>query len=301
MHPSDYKAGFVAIIGKPNAGKSTLMNILVQEQLAITNAKAQTTRHKLYGIVSEKNFQIIYMDTPGIITPAYPLQTAMMEAVKNARSDADIIIWLVDVKDLEILPLFHGTRIKKPTILVLNKIDLITTTQLHELIAYWSHHSPGIEVIPISAIKNENIDQLLKKIIEWLPTHPPYYPEEILTDKSERFFVQEIIRKKILDQYRQEIPYSVEIVIDSFKELTTLIKIRTVIHVERNTQKGIMIGKRGDALKKLSINAREALQDFFQKKIFLEQRIKVTPNWRKNELLLAKFGYPTTKKHRHGP
>ena len=291
---SDYRSGFVAIIGKPNAGKSTLMNLLVGEQLAITHAKAQTTRHKLHGIVSEKNFQIIYIDTPGVITPAYPLQTAMMEAVKIARADADIIIWLVDVKDLELQ--FYENPAKKPIILVLNKVDLITANQLNEAMAYWSHHHPGITIVPISAIQNENIDQLIQQIVQWLPNHPPYYPAATLTDKPERFFVQEIIREKILDQYRQEIPYSVEVVIDHFKEMEKLIKIRSTIHVERETQKGIMIGQRGDALKKLGIDARKALESFFQKKIFLEQHIKVTPNWRKSGLLLTRFGYPTIPK-----
>lgn len=296
MNQDDYKAGFVAIIGKPNAGKSTLMNILVGEKLAITNAKAQTTRHKIYGIVSEKNFQIIYTDTPGIIVPAYPLQTAMMEAVKNARSDADVIVWISDVKDLEIPNLFNETREKRPTILVLNKTDLITPIQLSEAMAHWTHHSPGVEIVPISAIKGNNTEKLIKKIIELLPTHPAYYPEDMLTDRPERFFVQEIIREKILDQYKQEIPYSVEVVVESFKEMESLIKIRAIMHVERSTQKGIMIGHKGEALKKLGISSREDLERFFQKKIFLEQHIKVTPNWRKDELLLARFGYPTTQK-----
>ncbi|WP_243018545.1 MULTISPECIES: GTPase Era [Candidatus Cardinium] len=292
QHTSNYKAGFVAIFGKPNAGKSTLMNLLVGEQLAITHSKAQTTRHKLYGIVSEKNFQIIYIDTPGLITPAYPLQAAMMEAVKVACADADILIWLVDVQDLEVIPWLDENGTEKPIILVLNKVDLIKANQLNQAIAYWQHYKPGITIVPISAIKNENIDQLIQHIIKSLPNHPPYYPEATLTDKSERFFVQEIIRNKILDQYRQEIPYSVEIVVDDFKERENLITIRSIIHVERQTQKGILIGQRGDALKKLGIAAREALEKFFQKKIFLEQRVKVTPNWRKNGLLLARFGYP---------
>ncbi|WP_419241431.1 GTPase Era [Cardinium endosymbiont of Nabis limbatus] len=293
---NDYRSGFVAIIGKPNAGKSTLMNVLVNEQLAITHSKAQTTRHKLYGIVSAKNFQIIYIDTPGLITPAYPLQTAMMEAVKVARADADLVIWLVDVKALEPIPWLDENCVKKPMLLVLNKVDLITANQLNTTIAYWSHHLPGIPIVPISAIKNENIDQLIEQIVESLPNHPPYYPEETLTDKPERFFVQELIREKILGQYHQEIPYSVEVVVDDFKEMENLIKIRSIIHVERQTQKGIIIGQKGEALKKLGIDAREALEKFFQKKIFLAQHVKVTPNWRKNGLLLTRFGYPATPK-----
>lgn len=295
---SDYRCGFVAIMGKPNAGKSTLMNLLVGEDLAITHSKAQTTRHKLYGIVSAKNFQIIYIDTPGIIAPAYPLQTAMMEAVKTARADADLIIWVVDVKDLMLLPWVYENRMKKPMILVLNKVDLITASQLNEAMTYWRNHHPSIAIVPISAIKKENINPLMQQIIEWLPYHPPYYPAATLTDQPERFFVQEIIREKILDQYHQEIPYSVEVVIDHFKETTNLINIRSIIHVERPTQKGILIGQRGDALKKLGINAREALEKFFQKQIFLAQHVKVTPNWRKNGLLLTRFGYPpiSTKK-----
>lgn len=295
---SDYRCGFVSIMGKPNAGKSTLMNLLVGEDLAITHSKAQTTRHKLYGIVSAKNFQIIYIDTPGIIAPAYPLQTAMMEAVKTARADADLIVWVVDVKDLTLPPWLYENRTKKPMILVLNKVDLITASQLNEAMTYWGNHYPSIAIVPISAIKKENINPLIQQIIQWLPYHPPYYPAATLTDQPERFFVQEIIRAKILDQYHQEIPYSVEVVINHFKETANLINIRSIIHVERPTQKGIMIGQRGDALKKLGIHAREALEKFFQKQIFLAQHVKVTPNWRKNGLLLTRFGYPpiSTKK-----
>ena len=293
---NDYRSGFVAIIGKPNAGKSTLMNLLVNEQLAITHSKAQTTRHKLHGIVSDAHAQIIYIDTPGLITPAYPLQTAMMEAVKVARADADLIIWLVDVKDLTQMPSLAQDCTTRPTLLVLNKVDLITANQLNETMAYWRHHYPALTIVPISAIKNENIDQLMQHIVASLPKHPPYYPEATLTDKPERFFVQEIIREKILDQYHQEIPYSVEVVIEDFKEMESLIKIRSVIHVERQTQKGIVIGQRGAALKKLGIAAREALENFFQKKIFLAQQVKVTPNWRKSGLLLTRFGYPTIPK-----
>ncbi|AXI24591.1 GTP-binding protein Era [Cardinium endosymbiont of Sogatella furcifera] len=295
---NEYKSGFVAIIGKPNAGKSTLMNLLIGEQLAITHSKAQTTRHKLHGIISGQNFQIVYIDTPGMITPAYPLQTAMMEAVKVAHADADLIIWLVDVNDFEAE--FFENRTKKPILLVLNKVDLITAGQLDTAMAYWRHHHPDLSILPISAIKNKNIDALMQQIVQWLPIHPPYYPEATLTDKPERFFVQEIIRKKILGQYHQEIPYSVEVVIDAFKEMENLIKIRSIIHVERQTQKGILIGQRGDALKKLGIAAREALENFFQKKIFLEQRVKVTPDWRKNRLLLKRFGYPTVLKKKDG-
>ncbi|TDG94925.1 GTPase Era [Cardinium endosymbiont of Culicoides punctatus] len=296
MHKEDYKSGFVAIIGKPNAGKSTLMNKLVGEKLAITNSKAQTTRHKISGIVSEKNFQIVYIDTPGILDPAYPLQTAMMEVVKNARLDADIIVCLADVKNLIDSDLFNKIRGNKPAILVLNKIDLVTPAQLSTMISYWSQRNPDVEVIPISAIQEVNIAQLLNRIVALLPTHPAYYPEDMLTDKPERFFVQEIIREKILDQYRAEIPYSVEVVVESFNEMENLIKIRAIMHVERSTQKGILIGHKGEALKKLGTNARQDLERFFQKKIFLEQHIKVTPNWRKNELLLAKFGYQSLKK-----
>ncbi|TSJ80528.1 MAG: GTPase Era [Candidatus Cardinium sp.] len=291
---NDYRSGFVAIIGKPNAGKSTLMNLLINEQLAITHSKAQTTRHKLHGIVSDAHAQIIYIDTPGLIAPAYPLQTAMMEAVEVARADADLIIWLVDVKDLE--QALYENHTKKPTLLVLNKVDLITANQLNATMAYWKHHYPKLTIIPISAIKNENIDRLIRHIVACLPKHPPYYPEATLTDKPERFFVQEIIREKILDQYHQEIPYSVEVAIEDFKEMESLIKIRSIIHVERPTQKGIIIGQRGAALKKLGIAARQALENFFQKKIFLEQHVKVTPNWRKSGLLLTRFGYPTIPK-----
>ncbi|MDD9139340.1 MAG: GTPase Era, partial [Candidatus Cardinium sp.] len=198
---NNYKAGFVAIIGKPNAGKSTLMNLLIREELAITHAKAQTTRHTLYGIASGAHFQIIYTDTPGIITPAYPLQTAMMEAVNTAYAGADIMLWVVDARELESNPLPYESNSNKPALLVLNKIDLLTPTQLDEAKAYWIRHHPAVEIISISASQNKNIDQLTQKVVEWLPYHPPYYPEDFLTDRPERFFAQEIIRKKILDYY----------------------------------------------------------------------------------------------------
>ncbi|MBX9890360.1 MAG: GTPase Era [Amoebophilaceae bacterium] len=295
MDNSNYKAGFVAIIGKPNAGKSTLMNLLLGEQLAITNPKAQTTRHGLHGIVSEKHFQIIYTDTPGIIKPAYPLQTAMMKAVTTACVSADVIIWLVNVKELkDAASLLNENPVyDKPTLLVLNKMDLVSPAQLDQVMADLLHHNSNLHLLPISATKRINIAQLLEKIIAWLPVHPPYYPAHTLTDRPERFFVQEIIREKILGQYEQEIPYSVEVAIDSFKEMENLIKIQAIIYVERQTQKGILIGAKGSGLNQLGINARIALEQFFQKKIFLGLHVKLAQNWRKNKLLLEKFGYPS--------
>jgi GTP-binding protein Era len=294
MHENDFRAGFVALIGQPNAGKSTLMNALLGEKLAITHAKAQTTRHKLYGIFTEKNVQIIYTDTPGMLVPAYPLQEAMVEAIKTARSDADVLLWIVDAQAPVASDFSMDRAPAKPTFLVLNKIDLLTPAQRVKALSYWSHLHPGVEIIPISALKNEQLDGLLKKIVERLPIHPPYYPEDALTDRPERFFVEERIREKILAQYQQEIPYSVEVVVESFKEKEHLLCIHASIHVERQTQKGILIGKQGQALTQLGVDARTSLETFFQKKIFLSLRVKVTPNWRKNRLWLERFGYPAT-------
>ena len=291
MYTNDHKSGFVTIIGHPNMGKSTLMNGLLGDKLVITNSKVQTTRHNIYGIVSEENFQIIYIDTPGLIKPTYLLQAAMMESVHIAKQNADIILWIFDAKHIAHLMIEQNHHKKENILFVLNKIDLLTKKQLDEVLTYWSDQHPHLTLIPISARKNINIDLLQSKIIEWLPKHPPYYPKDMITDRPERFFVQEIIRDNILKLYKQEIPYCVEVVVDTFKDSENCINIQTTIHVERQTQKAILIGHKGTALKTLGIHARKALEKFFQKKIVLKHHIKVTHNWRKNGLILKKFGY----------
>lgn len=299
MNKDAYKAGFVTIIGAPNMGKSTLINRLLDYKLAITNQKAQTTRHNMHGIATSDNYQIIYTDTPGFIQPIYPLQEAMMEALHAAKKSADIILWVLDIKQLPALELDQSRHSNQPIIFALNKIDLLTPIQLQKAMARWHTSYPHAMLVPISAKKNLNVDVLVDKIIECLPEHPCYYPVDMLTDRSERFFVQEIIREKILDLYQQEIPYCVEVVVDHFKESEQLIKIETTIYVERQSQKAILIGRGGGALKQLGIHANTALQQFFKKKIYLRQHIKVMANWRKNYALLKKFGYNCSPGHRH--
>lgn len=293
MHTSPHKAGFVNIIGKPNAGKSTLMNALVGERLSIITAKAQTTRHRIAGIVSGDDFQIIYADTPGIITPHYALQDSMVRAARSALVDADALLWVVDVHDQEV----PDDLIKKlqqhraAIFLLINKVDLVDKVALEEVLQYWEQQVSVTKIIPISALNAYNTELVLKQILDCLPEHPPYYPKDMLTDKPERFFVAEIIREKILRNYQQEIPYSVEVVIEAFKEEENLIRISAVINVERLSQKSILIGSKGSALKKVGTEARQDLEQFLGKKVFLEQYVKVAPNWRSKAQFLQKFGY----------
>ena len=289
-----HKSGFVNILGKPNVGKSTLMNLLVGERLSIITAKAQTTRHRIHGILNTPDYQIVFSDTPGILDPTYKLQESMLKAARTALQDADIIIYLTDVyekpdpSDEFITKL---TKIKVPILLLINKIDLSNQTKLEELVEKWNTIFPNAEKIPISALENFNVDYLFKRIVANLPEAPPYYPKDQLTDKSERFFSGEFIREKILLHYKQEIPYSVEIEIESFKEVDHLINIRAVIFVERNSQKGILIGNDGMALKRVGREARVEMEKFFNKKVFLEMFVKVNKNWRNNERQVRKFGY----------
>ena len=289
-----HKAGFVNIIGNPNVGKSTLMNALVGERLSIITSKAQTTRHRILGIVNGEDFQVIFSDTPGIIKPAYELQESMMGFVKSAFEDADVLIYVVEIgeKDLKDEDFFNKIRNSKiPVLLLLNKIDISNQEQLEEQLELWSTKLPGAEIHPISALQNFNVKEVFARIIELLPESPPFYPKDQLTDKPERFFVNEAIREQILLHYKKEIPYAVEVDTEEFHEDENIIKIRSVIMVERETQKGILIGHKGSALKRVGTASRKVLEKFFGKKIYIELYVKVNKNWRNNERQLKRFGY----------
>jgi GTP-binding protein Era len=293
----DFRAGFVSIIGKPNVGKSTLMNVLVGEKMSIITSKAQTTRHRIMGILNGKHegipFQLVYSDTPGVVKPAYKLHDSMMTFVKGSLEDADVVLFVTEVgekaADHEVIPLLQRTT--APIILVLNKIDLSNEEELKRKTEEWEKEIQPAAVIPISALLNANVQTLFDAIITRLPFHPPYFDEDELTDKPERFFASEIVREKIFLNYRQEIPYSSEVVISEFKERDDMIVIRAEILVERKSQKGIIIGEKGAMLKKIGTQAREDLEAFFGKKVFLEQHVKVEPDWRSKENKLRQFGY----------
>ena len=289
-----HKAGFVNIIGNPNVGKSTLMNALVGERLSIITSKAQTTRHRILGIVNKEDYQVVFSDTPGIIKPAYELQESMMDFVKTAFEDADVLIYMVETgeKDLKNEAFFNKIKqVKIPVLLLLNKIDQSSQDLLEQQVAYWKETVPNAEIHPISALENFNIPTVMKRIVELLPESPPFYPKDQLTDKPERFFVNEKIREKILMHYKKEIPYSVEIETEEFKEEAKIIRIRSVIMVERDTQKGIIIGHKGAALKRVGTEARKDLERFFGKKIFMDLYVKVNKNWRSSNSQLKRFGY----------
>lgn len=289
-----HKAGFVNIIGNPNVGKSTLMNHLVGERLSIITNKAQTTRHRILGIVNEESYQLIFSDTPGIIQPAYEMQESMMQFVKTALEDADILIYMVEVGEKELKDEHFFQKIihaKIPVLLVLNKIDTSNQEKLEEQVLFWKEKVPNAEIFPISAKENFNVSALFQKLIELLPESPPYYPKDALTDKSERFFVNEKIREKILLHYQKEIPYAVEVETESFKEEDDIIRIQSIIMVERDSQKGIIIGHKGEMLKRIGTEARKDLEIFFDKKIHLELFVKVNKDWRNNEYQLRRFGY----------
>ena len=289
-----HKSGFINIIGNPNVGKSTLMNCLVGEKLSIITSKAQTTRHRIIGIVNGDEFQLIFSDTPGIVKPSYELQNSMMDFVKSALDDADIILYMLEIGEKSIKDLSVHNKIlnaKVPTLILLNKIDLSNQEDLEQEVNKWSAQYPNSEIFPISALNNFNIENLINRIIELIPESPPYFPKDQLTDKPERFFVNEKLREKILMYYDKEIPYSVEIVTEEFKEEENIIKIRSQILVERESQKGIIIGHKGSALKKIGTKARLDLEKFFDKKVFIDLHVKVSKNWRSNTRLLKKFGY----------
>ena len=290
----NHRSGFVNILGNPNVGKSTIMNALVGEKLSIITSKAQTTRHRIMGIVNGEDFQIVYSDTPGILRPKYKLQETMMNFVNSAISDADLILYVTDVMERtadegEYIDKIKGSGI--PVIIAVNKVDLTNQGDLEKIVESWHLAFPDSPVIPISALKNFNLDSLLNSVLAKLPESPPYFPKDQLTDKYERFFASEIIREKVLVNYKKEIPYSVEIEIESFKDEKDIIKIRALIHVTRDSQKGIIIGHKGSMLKRVGTEARHDMEDFFRKKIFLELYVKVTKDWRDKPLVLKRFGY----------
>ena len=289
-----HKAGFINIIGNPNVGKSTLMNALVGERISIITSKAQTTRHRILGIVNGDEFQMIFSDTPGIIKPAYQMQEAMMQFVKSAFEDADVLIYMVEIGEKELKDEAFFKKIihsEIPVLLLLNKIDKSNQEQLETQVQMWQEKVPNAEVFPISALEKFNVANVFNRLIELLPVSPPYYPKDALTDKPERFFVNETIREKILLNYDKEIPYSVEVETEEFKEDEQIIRIKAIINVERDTQKGIIIGHKGAALKKVGMQARADLEKFFGKQIYLEIFVKVVKDWRSNAFQLKRMGY----------
>lgn len=290
----NHKAGFVNIIGNPNVGKSTLMNAFIGEKLSIITSKAQTTRHRILGIVNGDDFQVLFSDTPGIIKPAYELQESMMGFVKSAFEDADILLYMVEIgeQNLKDEAFFKKiTNSKIPVLLLLNKIDKSDQEQLETQVQLWAEKVPNAEIIPISALEGFQVKEVFNRIIELLPESPAFYPKDQLTDKPERFFINETIREKILLHYKKEIPYAVEIETEEFFEEEKIIRIRSVIMVERETQKGIIIGHKGSALKRVGVEARKDLEAFFGKQIHLELYVKVNKNWRSNQNQLKRFGY----------
>ena len=296
MEKKDYKSGFVNIIGNPNVGKSTLMNKLIGERLSIITSKAQTTRHRILGIINHENYQIVFSDTPGIIQPNYNLQTSMMKFVRSAFQDADVFLYMVEIGEKSLKDSSFFERLKNtdiPILLLINKIDKSNQKGVEKAMKHWKSQLPKAKIIPISAIEGFGVDKIMSEITTMLPNGTPYFPTDALTDKPERFFVSEIIREKILLNYQKEIPYSVEVVIETFKEEDEIIRIEAIINVARETQKGIIIGHQGKALKKVGTQARKDLETFFGKKIFIKLFVKVTKNWRDNVQDLKRLGYFT--------
>ena len=295
-----HRSGFVNIVGNPNVGKSTLMNALVGERLSIITSKAQTTRHRILGIVNGEDFQMVYSDTPGVLSPNYRLQEKMLEFSRSALVDADVLLYVTDVTDSADRNADFLEKVKKMAaagtrvFLIINKIDLTTQETLESLVAFWHSQLPEAEIFPISAQEKFGVAQLLDSIKEALPEGEPFFPKDQLTDKSERFFVNEIIREKILLNYDKEIPYSVEVEVESFQEEEQLIRINAVIYCERESQKGIIIGKAGSALKRVGSQARKDIEEFFQKQVFLQLFVKVDRDWRSNTGRLRHYGYDLT-------
>lgn len=290
----EHKAGFVNIVGNPNVGKSTIMNALVGEKLSIITQKMQTTRHRIKGIVSGDNFQIVYSDTPGILKPSYKLQESMMKFVDTALVDADVILFVTDVKEKADKNPEYIEKVRKsnmPVIVLINKIDLSNQEDVLKLYDHWSDVFSGADVFPVSALEKFNIEPIFDRILELLPNGPAFFPKEELTDRNERFFVQEIIREKILLHYQKEIPYSVEVEVEEFKEMPKIINIRAIIYVSRESQKGIIIGHQGKMIKRIGTEARADAEEFFGKKIYLELFVKVAKEWREKDGQLKKFGY----------
>lgn len=289
-----HKAGFVNIVGNPNVGKSTLMNRLVGEKISIITSKSQTTRHRIKGIVNTDDYQIVFSDTPGVVKSSYKMQEYMLEFSKSALVDADIILYVTDVvenieKNLDFIDKVNKSDI--PVLLVINKIDLTTQEKLEALFDKWKSLIPRAEIFPLSATENFNVDNLYKRIVELLPEGEPFFPKDELTDLPSRFFVNEIIREKILQYYDKEVPYSVEVEVEEFKEDDKRINIMAVIYVERSSQKGIIIGSQGEALKKVGTQARLDIEAFFGKKVFLNLYVKVLKDWRNKDSELKNFGY----------
>ena len=289
-----HKSGFVNIIGSPNVGKSTLMNQLVGERLSIITSKAQTTRHRILGIVNEEDYQICFSDTPGVLVPSYKLQEGMMQFVDSALQDADLFLFVTDFFEEELNDPEILDRLKKtsaPILVLINKLDLVDQAKMEDKVEAWSKKIPEASILPISAMHDANVDLVMKWILARLPEGPPYYDKEALTDKPERFFASEIIREKILQKFKKEIPYSVEVVVDEFKESSDITRIRAIIYVARESQKGIIIGHQGQALKTIGIDARMDLEKFFETQIFLDLFVKVNKDWKSDERKLKRFGY----------
>lgn len=289
----DFKAGFVNIIGRPNVGKSTLLNALMGEKIAITSSKAQTTRHRMFGILNQPTYQVVFSDTPGAIDPAYKLQEKMMGYVRTALDDADVILFMVALEDKNEYPELVEMALQSnaPVIFLINKTDQNKGSQTFDKTSYWKELYPDVEIMTISALEQQGTQELLDRILELLPNHPAYFPEDEMTDKSERFICSEIIREKIFMNYKQEIPYSSEVVVTSFKESDDIIHIEAEIFVERDSQKGIIIGKKAESIKKVGSQARKDMEEFFQKKIHLQTFVKVEKDWRKDDRKLSRFGY----------
>ncbi len=292
----EHRAGFVNIVGNPNVGKSTLMNRLVGERMSIITPKAQTTRHRITGIVNTPDYQIVFSDTPGVLKPRYKMQEAMLEFSQEALTDADVLLYVTDVvenpeKNAEFLS--KVAKEKVPVLLVINKIDLLSGdgSDLVRIVNDWQNRLPNAEVFPISATEDFNVDNLMRRIVELLPPSPPYFGKDALTDKPARFFVTEIIREKILENYDKEVPYSTEVIVEKFEEKDTSIHIMALIYVERDSQKGILIGRQGAMLKKVGMAARRDIETFFDKRVYLELFVKVEPNWRNRDNKLRAFGY----------
>ena len=294
MDEQKHRSGFVNIVGNPNVGKSTLMNRLVGEKISIITAKAQTTRHRIMGIVNKPDYQIVYSDTPGVLRPNYKLQEQMLNFSLSALDDADVLLYVTDVvetidKNDEFLSKVQKSNV--PVLLLINKIDLTQQAELENIVSHWHEVLPKAEIYPISALNNFSIELVKNRVVELLPDSPPYFEKDALTDKPARFFVTEIIREKALLYYQKEVPYSIEVIVEEFKEESDIIRIRAVILVERNSQKGIVIGHKGEALKKLGTEARKDIEKFFEKKVFLQLFVKVEKDWRNRDNMLKRFGY----------
>ena len=293
MTENIHKAGFVNLIGNPNVGKSTLMNRLVGENLSIITPKAQTTRHRIKGIVNGPDFQIVYSDLPGVLNPAYKMQEMMMRFVNEALKDADVILYMVECGEKNYNPeiIERLQHFESPILLIINKIDKCSADLVEETATFWKDLLPKSELFPISALVSTNLDLLMTRIVELLPLSPPFFPKDELTDKPVRFFISEIIREKILFLYKKEIPYSVEVVVESFKESDDIVRIGAMLYCERDTQKGIIIGNKGSAIKQLGIDSRASIEAFLEKKVYLDLSVKVLKDWRDQDLMMKRVGY----------